>query len=381
MLNILRKYKNIIIILFVIYLALAPTIIVSAGFMRLFPTFALILFLIFGIVSWSGIRNARISSLIKCFALYIVFNAFVTESAYDNILITLIRSTFWIWSYCLSFVFFEDRCPDSKKYQKWVVLVSILMMLIFYVNHKLHLDNFGNETGDNIIFYSLMLVPWIAHIHNNWPKWIIIILLLLCTFLSLKRSSTIIMGVTVAIMYYFDFLYNKKLKLTTFFTGFLIIISLVSVLYFMSNNVAIVTQRFESIEDDGGNGRNKIYEDVYNRYISSSPKKQILGHGFDGVRRDSQSIVPLSAHNDFLETMYDFGAIGLLFYVLIHLSLIKWTISLYRARSQLACPVLISYVCFFVMSMVSHLILYPTYFGLLTAFWAYAECKDKEYQK
>ena len=85
----------------------------------------------------------------------------------------------------------------------------------------------------------------------------------------------------------------------------------------------------------------------------------------------------MSAHNDFLEVMYDFGLVGLLFYVLIHLSLIKWTIRLFRNGSPFAFPVLISYVCFFVMSMVSHLILYPTYFGLLTAFWAYAECKDR----
>ena len=101
--------------------------------------------------------------------------------------------------------------------------------------------------------------------------------------------------------------------------------------------------------------------------------------GFDTVKGKDITMA-LSAHNDFLEVLYDFGAIGFIFYVLIHLSLIKWTLRLFRARSELAFPVLISYVCFIVMSMVSHLILYPTYFGLLTAFWAYAECKDNELQ-
>ena len=370
--------KNIIIIFFVLYLLLSPTTLVSVGIMRFFPTLALILISIFGLISWSGSRSSRMNLIVTCFALFIVFNALVTESAYGNILITLIKSTYWIWLYFLSFVSFKNECPDSKKYQKSVALISLVMMSVFYISHRLHITEIGNENGDNVIFYSLMLIPWISLIHNIRLKWLIIVLLSLCVLLSLKRSSTIIMVCCVAIIYYSDFLHNKKLRVSTIFTGVLIALLFAGVLYFVSDKTAIVIQRFESIEDDGGSGRDEIYDDVYRRYISSTPDRQIIGHGFDAVRKDSSFFVPLSAHNDFLEVMYDFGIIGLLFYVLIHLSLIKWTIRLFRNGSPLAFPVLISYVCFFVMSMVSHLILYPTYFGLLTAFWAYAECKDRE---
>lgn len=378
MLNILKKNKNIIIIFWVLYLLLAPTTVVSAGFMRFFPTLALILISIFGLISWSGSRKVRMNTIVTCFVLFIIFNALVTESAYGNIFITLIRSTYWIWLYFLSFVFFKDECPDSPKYQKSIVLISIVMISAFYISHRLHITEIGDENGDNTIFYSLMLIPWISLIHNIRLKWVIIVLLSLCVLLSLKRSSTIIMVCCVAIIYYSDFLHNKKLKVSTIFTGFLIVILFVGALFVVSDQTAMVIQRFESIEDDGGNGRAEIYDDVYRRYISSTPDQQIIGHGFDAVRRDSSFFIPLSAHNDFLEVLYDFGIIGLLLYVLIHFSLIKWTIRLFRTGSQLAFPALISYVCFFVMSMVSHLILYPTYFGLITAFWAYAECKDRE---
>ena len=378
--NFLSKNRAIVIFLFVLYLALSPTTLVVAGLMRFFPTLVLILVSIFGLISWGGVRNARMGLLFKFFVLFVIFNAIVTESAYDNKLITLVRSTYWIWVYFLSFVFFYNKKLCSKEYQRIIVLISILMMSVFYISHKFHVVMIEKEVRDNIIFYSLMLLPWISIIHNKKFKWIIIVLLSLCTLLSIKRSSAIIMMCSVIIIYYSDFLRNKKIKLSTIFAGFIVVICLVGISYFASDKVDVVVQRFELIEEAGGSGRDGIYEDVYNRYLSSSIVKQILGHGFDGVRRDSSYIIPVSAHNDFLEVLYDFGVIGFLLYVLIHFSLIKWSIQLFRARSRLAFPVLISYVCFLVMSIVSHLVLYPTYFGLLVAFWAYAECKDKGLQ-
>ncbi len=381
MLNALVKKQKLIITLFLFYLAVCPTVMVTSGIMRLFPTLALSFFLFCGIISWSRIKYARMGILIKCFAIFIIFNALITESAYGNSMITIIKSTFWVSIYGLSYVFFEGSCIEKKNYQKWVFIISTIIMLVFYVSHNIRLTEIGDGAGDNVIFYSLMLIPWMSHIQDKRCKWIIIACLFFCTLLSLKRSSTIIFGSAVAITYFSDFIFKKKIEVSTLLMGVIIVVSMIGVLNFASDKVAIVAQRFESIEDDGGSGRDEIYEDVFSRYSTGSIKQKIFGRGFDGVRRDSSYLIPVSAHNDFLEVLYDFGVIGFFFYLLIHLSLIKWMICLFRARSQLAFPVLISYVCFLVMSLVSHLILYPTYFGLLTAFWAYAECEDNKLKK
>ena len=180
----------------------------------------------------------------------------------------------------------------------------------------------------------------------------------------------------LVILYFRDFLYKNN-NLKQWILGIVVIISCILVYQNFSSSLSDVSQRFEMIEDDGGNGREMIYKDVIERYASSDIVSQLFGKGYNSVTGTDKTRA-LSAHNDFLEVLYDYGAIGFVFYLLIHLSLIKWAILLFRRKSPMAFPVLVSYVCFIVMSMVSHLIIYPTYFGLLTSFWAFAECKDRQ---
>ena len=376
--NVLFKHKNLIISTFLVYLFICPTPIIETGIMRLVPTMALLLFMILGMMSLSLSNYSRMGILVKCFAVFIVLNALFTESAYGHTYITIIRSTFWVWIYFLSFVLFVRSCPSTNNYDKWTTIVSVVSMMLFYFSHQFRLTEIGEENGDNVIFYCLMLLPWISMMKSIKYKWAIIVLLILCTLLSLKRSSIIILGTSVAVIYFSDFIYRKRIRASNIVIGTMIVVCIIGVLNMASNKTEIVTRRFESIESDGGNGRDAIFEDVVLRYSSGSIEQKILGRGFDGVRRDSSFFIPVSAHNDFLEVLYDFGAIGFVCYLLIHLSLITWTIRLFRRRSPISFPVLVSYVCFIVMSMVSHLILYPTYFGLLVSFWAYAECRDRQ---
>ena len=205
-----------------------------------------------------------------------------------------------------------------------------------------------------------------------------VVLVALCALTALKRSAIIILIGATALVFYSDFLFRKRLlQSKVVFTALLVIMGLFTIFQYKADSITNVSQRFDLIKDDGGSGRDIIYMDVYNRYVNGTVFNQILGRGFDSVS-GSDKTMSLSAHNDFLEVLYDFGIIGFIFYLLIHLSLVKWILRLYRARNQLLFPVLVSYVCFIIMSMVSHLILYPTYFGLLIAFWAYAECKVHE---
>ena len=60
---------------------------------------------------------------------------------------------------------------------------------------------------------------------------------------------------------------------------------------------------------------------------------------------------------------------GLLLYALLHLCLITKAYRLIRERSLYAPAFAASYMLFFCVSLTSHLILYPTYFIFLTAFW------------
>ena len=297
----------------------------------------------------------------------------------ESKIMTLLKSSYWCWIYLVAFTLFMHSYIKDKQRDLAIVLTTVLFSFSFNYSHISRLIEF-DLIGDNAVFYPLLMVPWIACISNITKRWVMLALVALCAITALKRSGIIIISTSAFLLYYGDFIHRQRLHFKTILMALFVVAGMFAIVEYKADSISDLSQRFDLIKDDGGSGRDGIYEDVYNRYLSSSIDKQILGHGFDGVRRDSSYIIPVSAHNDFLEVLYDFGVIGFLLYVLIHFSLIKWTIYLFRARSRLAFPVLISYVCFLVMSIVSHLVLYPTYFGLLVAFWAYAECKDKELQ-
>lgn len=377
--NIINRFSKFLIIIFIVYLTLAPTPIVGAGLMRFFPTLTLLLILFFGICGFRARRFAKMGTIVSVFLIYIIFSAIIHQPSEGSKIMTLLKSSYWCWIYLIAFALFMQNYIKDKQRDLVIVLTTVLFVFSFNYSHISRLIEF-DLVGDNAVFYPLLMVPWIACISNMTKRWVMLALVALCAISALKRSGIIIISASAFLLYYGDFIHRQRLHLKTILMALFVIAGMFAIVEYKADSISDLGHRFDLIKEDGGSGRDGIYEDVYNRYISSSIEKQILGHGFDGVRRDSSYIVPVSAHNDFLEVLYDFGLIGFLLYVLIHFSLIKWTIHLFRARSRLAFPVLISYVCFLVMSIVSHLVLYPTCFGLLVAFWAYAECKDKELQ-
>ncbi|RGM98413.1 O-antigen ligase family protein [Parabacteroides merdae] len=376
--SLIRNYRKYLITLFVVYLTLAPTPIVDTGLMRFFPTLTFVIILFCGICSFKTAKAAQLGTIVSVFFIYIVLCAIFHPSIEGNKLMTLLKSSYWCCVYFITYAIFSVKNIGCRSFDKKVMITTILLALSFNYSHASRLMNF-DLIGDNAVFYPLLMIPWIACISNTTKRWIMIVIVSLCAITALKRSGIIIMSISVILLYYSDFFRRKCLHPKSLFAAILVIAGIFTVYQYKAESIYDISKRFEMIKADGGNGRDMIYEDVINRYRSEDLIQQVIGKGFDSVKGKDTTIA-LSAHNDFLEVLYDFGAIGFFLYVLMHFSLIKWTVLLFRKRSQLAFPMLVSYVCFVVMSMVSHLILYPTYFGLLVSFWAFAECKDRKLQ-
>ena len=383
----LKVHKTHLFILFIIYLLLSQTTIIGQGLIRFLPTVILFIIMCLGIPC--SFRNLRFSKLsfLTWFFLYMLVNSLLTTSAYGNFFTTYLRSTYWISVYAIAWTIFKsvslassDSLTNSKRDRNVFYLACLFCLLFLFLHSSSAVYVEEEGLGDNQVFYSLMLLPWVSTVQSKGLKWGALFLIFIVVVISLKRSAFIIILSVLFLNFIYDFLYRKKLSFQKILVCSLLLCFSYIVYVFIYDRFDSMITRMEMMGEDGGNGRDYIYQNVLDRYLSGGMASKCFGVGFDMVRHNDTSFHPVSAHNDFLEVLYDFGAIGFVFYILIHFSLIKWTFRLFRARSQLAFPVLISYVCFIVMSMVSHLILYPTYFGLLVSFWAYAECKDRELQ-
>ena len=228
----------------------------------------------------------------------------------------------------------------------------------------------------NTIFYPLMLLPWILFIQNKKIISVVLIAMMILAILSSKRSALIIAGIVFVSYIYRVLFRNKKQSGLTKLAVVVLLISatvFISRNYFSENNDYMIS-RLEKIQEDRGSNRLDIYDQTVSNISEFGLFEWIAGRGHNMVRTDNvNSSVNGSAHNDFLEVLYDYGLICFFMYIYLHFILINRIIFLNKTKSPYYYSYLVSYIIFFIMSMVSHLILYPSYFTFLTAFWGSLE--------
>lgn len=101
----------------------------------------------------------------------------------------------------------------------------------------------------------------------------------------------------------------------------------IGIIYLINNTFEVstdVVERFKSIKDDGGSGRDSIYMLLWNNIQNFDSKELIFGRGYSSV----YDLIGLQAHNDFLQIIHSIGIIGLVIYILIYICCISKILSL-----------------------------------------------------
>lgn len=229
----------------------------------------------------------------------------------------------------------------------------------------------GADHQTNTIYLFFLTLPWLLFGANKQTTLVLVFLFTVLALLSMKRSVML----AIVLMWGFYFLYGMKGRRSIIIT---IVISLVVLggLYFAYDKVdsmtgGVLSERVNKEETDEGKGREAVWILTLDMIQKSSPAELITGHGHFGVRQNSW--LEISAHNDFLEVIYDYGLVIFFLYLCLWGYVIRRAYYLYKNKSELFLPYAASLSIFLVMSMVSHLILYTTYFNYLVMFWGMAE--------
>lgn len=362
-------------ILTIIYFVCNLLGIVTDGILRFLPFVIITLTLFFFIKDkcWNAFNSSSRNILIATWGVYVLIHSFVDQAYNMPKYLTALHAFYWV---SIFFIFYkrgytiqEDRISNN-------IVTIFLVIFVSYLINRVLFPSTDISIGYNSCFYPLMMLPWLTLIKNRTWKWGCLILLGAGVLLSVKRSCTIIYILSIAVIYYNDFFKKGRIDLTQFLKG-IIILFIGYIIINNSGRFSIIQDRFSSIEDDGGSGRDRVFEDVIYRFNNFEIEDQIFGRGYNMVRfEDTETFIPISAHNDFLEVLYDYGYIGITIFVLIHLSIILLGIKRYMRKSSDSIAIIVSYICFFIMSMVSHLMIYPTYIAFLASFWGYATYKE-----
>ena len=251
----------------------------------------------------------------------------------------------------------------------FVVFVGIF---IFYMqNHYVEVFE-QNDNVTNAAYTLLYMLPLLLCTRNKILAIISVILTVIAVFLSLKRGSISILSVSLLIYAYILFFkggnkQNRLIRILLIILGLLIFTQTIYFFDDLSNNT--IRERFVSLEDDRGSGRIDVFRHTISMISRSHFLELLFGHGWDMVRVDSN--LNLSAHNDHLEILYDFGLVSYIFFLIFYIRLVQFNVSLIKKKSHLAAPMAMSLVIFILASFISHIVIYPYYMTTFVVTWSY----------
>ncbi len=305
-----------------------------------------------------------ITGIASFFFCQTVFSTIINYSLYPSLFSVFNTQTFWF----ICFLIFI-RCSNSEFFR--INLTKNLLMLFFWVyslNYSSWIINrsVASQGLINALYFGLMLIPTVFLSKNVIFRVLAICISALNTLLSGKRTAFFVLLMALITPVLVELFSKKKKEL--FVTTIITTIALFSLYGQLVGTFEInLFTRIKDMAVDGGSGRLDIYIEIWDLFKRSDFFSKLFGHGFNAVYLNSS--VGTSAHNDFLEVLYDFGIMGLGIYVVFISKLITGAFKLYKVKSKFAPMYLSALVSFLIMSTTSHLILYPTYIVFLLLFF------------
>ncbi|MGG0276184.1 O-antigen ligase family protein [Bacillus rhizoplanae] len=318
-------------------------------------------------------RMNKINKLLLLMLLFVVFSFIPTLNLYieyssSSIIHIFGEMYFWLASFVLAYIcnFYSNKGIEMTKIT--VVLLPIFSFLFFNI---IEYSQVQDTALISMVYYCVFLIPFVLMIEKKILKFAAMLLILACVLLSIKRTAFLAFSGVILIYYFTNYKVqakNSKLILTSIFSGVIGFVLIYVFFNFIVETFNVnIMYRIETMFDDQGSGRVEIWNRTWEMIKQSSIFGLIFGHGFNAVYM--KSFPQYSAHNDYLEVLYDYGIVGIFIYLKMYSILIRYSIRLYIARSKYAAPFISSIALAIIVSFTSHLIIYPTYFIFLCIFW------------
>lgn len=262
------------------------------------------------------------------------------------------------WPMILSVYYdYSKENPIPEVFKKITFIGMMLICLFTIPAVRLRLSGAGSAAVF-ATYYCMTFLPMILMFYKDRGAVIFSGIVLLLMLITLKRSAFIIV-VTGLFLYYVILVSNQensKKKLRR--AGGLAIGILFFILagqYLIKRMNLNILDRLSRIMDDGGSGRTRIWAQVMYYFNNSSLIEKWIGHGFHAVFYEIRPLgIARYAHNSFLETLYDYGYIGLALVVIVVLKITFDTIRMIHHHDELAPLMAYSLVPMYILGFVSY---------------------------
>lgn len=236
-------------------------------------------------------------------------------------------------------------------------IILISAMATFY-NSGADLEDKGAVAD---VYYILGLLPLML-IYTP-KKWVFLPILVCSIAVAFSGKRAGLLAIAAMLLIYFFTILSKSNMTAAKRIGLLLLIAIgLALLYNLLIYIDEIYhmrlfERMESLETDGGSGRDRLWARTINSLRSFDFIELLTGKGKGSVR----DAIGIQAHNDFLHVLHEHGFFAVLFYVLSYIFLVREAIAMYRNKYPYAHLFLMSVVCSLFVAMFSFYIIYPTY--------------------
>lgn len=245
--------------------------------------------------------------------------------------------------------------------QHTYVLVFIVMCCIlsaYYIVYSSY-NILGEKGHFGVAYYILYPLPLMLASQKKMVRYLSVIAASCVIISSVKRGGllALLLGLIVyaAIQYHITPKKNKNIFITIISLVCLGILFYFAIIKFGGD----IINRFIFSEDTTGSGRTLIWESIITRLKNQDISKWITGNGYlatmEGTMGDRDGF---SAHNDFLEILYDHGIVTLICYIGFLISWALYCLTAIKQRSPYAASLSMMFTIYFILSMLSIVVLY-----------------------
>ena len=240
----------------------------------------------------------------------------------------------------------------------YLIALTILACAVSYVSIYVTYNVLGERGHFGVAYYALYLLPLALACDKRWLRIISIIIISIIIISSVKRGGLLALAIGMFVYLYVSrMVSDKSLKASIILYLYLIVMAVF--LYFLIQYLGDdIIERFMDSDDDTGSGRLDIWESLYRRLKTQDITLWIFGNGH--LATTVYSWENLSAHNDFLEIVYNYGIFNLFIYVCFLFSASTYTIRAIRNKDQLAPCLAMFLTIFLILSMISIIVLSHT---------------------
>lgn len=248
----------------------------------------------------------------------------------------------------LLFIVFLDYSRDNELsilIANKITIIGMTLVCSLVAFALTRITRFGAIGGSTVFttYLSFSFLPFVYLYCNKRLSTIFSAIVAVLMIFTLKRGAFIIVAIGISLYYilnsYIAGQQGKKIHRMILAVFILVAIYLFGWYLIDKYNIGILNRLSNAI-DDGGSGRTRIWELVLADFNNSSKSERLFGHGFHSVFYNLRPFGKARfAHNSLIETLYDYGYVGLVLLIIFIVYLLAKTIEMIRAKST-AAPVM-----------------------------------------